>query len=273
MHNLALKLQGQGRWGDAEVILRERLRSLEIHNPRVVPIVDMLATPLNEQCRYEEAGDLGAHALKLCEAELGFQHPDTVRSFKTLANTASSLKRLGNYEKCLTISLTLHSLSEKICWSDHRTAFHRMGLVPYILDQVGRYNEILAIFKNIYDAYQIIYGQDHEQTLEAMLTIAKLLAKLEKWEQAMELSNRVCTAFDTVFGPEDQGTLSHMIFKPIILCQLKRYDESLAIMDRLCASSQRALGADHPLTKACCERHALVLEEENNNEWSYGVWN
>jgi hypothetical protein len=78
---------------------------------------------------------------------------------------------------------------------------------------------------------------------------------------------------ETVFGPGDQRTLLHMMFKPIVLCQLKRYDESLAMMNRLCASSQRALGADHQLTKDFYERHDWVLEEQNKNEWSYGVWN
>jgi tetratricopeptide (TPR) repeat protein len=176
--NLAVVLPSQGKWEDAEAILGEQLGSLGLHNPRAVKVMIMLAILLNKQRKYKEAGVLGAHALKFCEAELGPQHPATVSSFETLHKTADSLKRLENYERSLTFFEILHSSSQRIYGRDHQMSFQTMDDVAYNLDQVGRYNESLATYKKVYNAYQTIHGQDHPQTLEVMVPIAKLLMKL-----------------------------------------------------------------------------------------------
>ncbi|KAI1445141.1 Tetratricopeptide repeat-domain-containing protein [Annulohypoxylon stygium] len=95
MNNLALVLDSQGKYEEAEQMHRQTLelseRVLGKENPDTLDSMNNLALVLDSQGKYEEAEQMHRQTLELRERVLGRENPSTLRS-KANLNTCLKAK-------------------------------------------------------------------------------------------------------------------------------------------------------------------------------------
>ena len=93
LNNLAVFLDEQKKWDEAEPLYRETLMLREMvlgkEHPDTLCIMYNLAAMLADQKRYEEAERIFRETLMLREMVLGKDHPDTLRTRDWLASVLS----------------------------------------------------------------------------------------------------------------------------------------------------------------------------------------
>ena len=100
MNNLAIVLNSQGKYEEAEQMHRQTLALRETvlgrEHPDTLDSMNNLALVLDSQGKYEEAEQTHRQTLALMETVLGREHPDTLASMNNLANVLDSQ---GKYEE------------------------------------------------------------------------------------------------------------------------------------------------------------------------------
>jgi tetratricopeptide (TPR) repeat protein len=94
MSNLAIVLRAQGKYEQAEEVLRQALGLCETvlgkEHPDTLRSINNLATVLSDQGKYEQAEEMHRQALGLSETVLGKEHPNTLTSMNNLALVLSN---------------------------------------------------------------------------------------------------------------------------------------------------------------------------------------
>jgi tetratricopeptide (TPR) repeat protein len=97
IHNIALFLQSQGKYDEAEPMYRQTLALTEkilgkehLRHASTLTSMNNLAFLLQSQGKYDEAEPMYRQTLALREKILGKEHPDTLTSMNTLAGLLQS---------------------------------------------------------------------------------------------------------------------------------------------------------------------------------------
>ena len=102
MNNLALVLNSQGKYEEAEQMHRQTLALSESElgkkHPSTLTSMNNLARVLDRQGKYEEAEQMHRQTLALRESELGKKHPETLGSVYCLAYLLHGVKRYKDAE-------------------------------------------------------------------------------------------------------------------------------------------------------------------------------
>src|SRR6185369_17292211 len=110
LHELASVLSRQGKYGEAEDLLRQALtlfeKALGRTHPSYGTTLHELASVLSRQGKYGEAEDLLRQALALFEESLGVAHPSYGASLHELAGVLSRQGKYGEAEDLLRQALT-----------------------------------------------------------------------------------------------------------------------------------------------------------------------
>src|SRR3954453_12193695 len=139
MSNLALVLNRQGRYSEAEPLYRETLQlRREVLGPRhpdTLRSLNNLASVLDNQGRYGEAEPLDRESLQLRREVLGPRHPDTLSSLNNLASVLQSQGRYGEAEPLDRESLQLR---REVLGPRHPDTLSSLNNLALVLDNQGR---------------------------------------------------------------------------------------------------------------------------------------
>jgi len=122
MNNLALVLDSQGKYKEAEAMNRQTLALSEMvlgrEHPYTLTSMSNLALVLDSQGKYEEAEAMNRQTLALSETVLGREHPDTLTSMYCLAKL---LAHLRCYSESLALYETACAGYHIVCGDNHPT--------------------------------------------------------------------------------------------------------------------------------------------------------
>ncbi|KAK0728575.1 hypothetical protein B0T26DRAFT_869597 [Lasiosphaeria miniovina] len=120
MSNLAIVIDNQGKYEEAEQIYRQALQLTEKvlgkEHPSTLNSMNNFANMLDRQGKYEEAKQMDRQALQLREKVLGKEHPSTLDSMNNLAIV---LDRQGKYEEAEQMHRQALQLKEKVLGKEH----------------------------------------------------------------------------------------------------------------------------------------------------------
>ncbi|MCC6559194.1 MAG: tetratricopeptide repeat protein, partial [Polyangiaceae bacterium] len=132
LHALAVVLESQGKYGEAETLLRKSLalneKALGVEHPSLYPTLTNLAVVLTQQDRPAEAEPLLSRALGIAERVHGPQHPATAQILNILAQLQAMLRRA---EAPRTAQQALDTL-EATLGADHPTTRYVAPLLRQI---------------------------------------------------------------------------------------------------------------------------------------------
>ena len=211
MNNLALVLNRQGKYEEAEEIHRQTLALRETvlgkEHPNTLGSMNNLALVLNRQGKYEEAEEIHRQTLALKETVLGKEHPDTLTSMNNLALV---LNRQGKYEEAEEIYRQTLVLMETVLGKEHPDTLGSMNNLANVLDSQGKYEEAEEMHRQELALCETVLGKEHPDTLTSMNNLALVLDNQGKYEEAEEMHRQTLALCETVLGKEHPDTLTSM---------------------------------------------------------------
>ncbi|KAI3319063.1 kinase-like protein [Xylariaceae sp. AK1471] len=144
MDNLAITLNGQKKYEEAETLLRQTLSRREVLGRRessdraTLSTMHLLTNILAEQKNYEEAEALGRKTLLFREKVLGWSHEASLSTMHLLAYILTEQKK---YKESETLARTSFALSKEWLGFKQESTNISLGTVLYVLDAQGKYHE------------------------------------------------------------------------------------------------------------------------------------
>ncbi|MBV8277163.1 MAG: tetratricopeptide repeat protein [Verrucomicrobia bacterium] len=260
---IAWVLHDQGRYGDAEHILREvlaeRERTLGPEHPDTLATRHYLASALFFQGKYGEAETEYRAVLKLREKALGAEHPDTLR---TRNNLALALAYQAKYGEAEAEYRALLKLKEKVLGPEHSsTLITRNGLAD-ALDNEGKYGEAETEYRALVKLKEKVDGPENPDTLGTRNNLANTLTHEGKYAEAEAEYRAVLQLEEKVLGSEHPNTLVVQQNLAEALLKEGRYAEAETEYRDVLKLEQKVLGAEHPETLLTRNGLGSVLDVE-----------
>ncbi|RYP42629.1 hypothetical protein DL768_010304 [Monosporascus sp. mg162] len=142
MNNLAVVLDNQGKYDEAEQMHRQTLelkeKVLGREHPDTLASMNNLALIWDSQGKYDEAEQMHRQTLELKEKVLGREHPSTLRSMNNLALVLDSQ---GKYDEAEQMHRQTLELKEKVLGRKHPDTLVSMNNLGLVLKSQGKYDE------------------------------------------------------------------------------------------------------------------------------------
>jgi tetratricopeptide (TPR) repeat protein len=246
---IAWVLHDQGRYGDAEHILREvlteRERTLGPEHPDTLATRHYLASALFYQGKYGQAETEYRAVLKLREKVLGPEHPDTLRTRNNLALALSNQAKYGEAE---TEYRALLKLKEKVLGPEQSsTLVTRSGLAD-ALDNEGKYSEAETEYRALLKLKEKVDGPENPNTLGTRNNLANTLSHEGKYAEAEAEYRAVLQLEEKVLGSEHPNTLFTRQNLAEALLNEGRFAEAETEYREVLKLDEKVLGAQHPET-------------------------
>jgi tetratricopeptide (TPR) repeat protein len=205
---IAYILYDQGKWADAERLLREvvaeREKALGPEQPETLKARYRLAVVLWVQGKNAEAENEDRAVIKLQEKVLGAEHPDTL---KTRDNLVAAVLDQGKYAEAETECRALLKVSEKVLGpEDPDTLKMRMDLA-LALGYQGEWAQAEAEVRAVISLQEKVLGPEHPDTLISRGDLAVMLHQQNKRAEAEAEDREVLRLREKVLGPEHPDTL------------------------------------------------------------------
>jgi tetratricopeptide (TPR) repeat protein len=185
LHELGSLLSEQGKYGEAEVLLRESLsideKVLGTGHPEYGASLHALAGVLSRQGKYGEAEVLLRESLSLKEKVLGTGHPSYGASLHALAGVLESQGKYGEAEVLLRESL---SLKEKVLGTGHPSLCPTLTNLAGVLAQQGKAEEGEPLMLRSLEIALEVFGPANPSTAQILNMLAQLQAVLGRPEAA-----------------------------------------------------------------------------------------
>jgi tetratricopeptide (TPR) repeat protein len=260
---IAWVLHAQGRYSDAERVLRDVLaeqeRILGPEHPDTMTTRHYLAAALFFQGKYDQAETEYRAVLQLREKILGPEHPDTL---KTRNNLALALDYQAKYADAEPEYRELLRLKEKVLGpEDPSTLVTRSGLAD-TLDSEGKYVEAETEYRTVVRLKGKVKGPENPDTLGSRSDLGNALLHQGKYADAEAEYRSVLELEEKVLGSEHPNTLVTRLNLAEALTEEGRYAEAETEYREVLKLDEKVLGAEHPVTLSARGGLGNVLDAE-----------
>ncbi|CAK9010595.1 unnamed protein product [Durusdinium trenchii] len=266
MTGLAKVLHEQGRYGEAETLLRKVVKTRTTKMGEDIPtyeVLRQLAATLVAQGKHLEAEKLYRQAVQGLTAMLGNQH---LRTLSCLRGLAAVLHRNSKLEEAeLAYKRSYVGLKAKLGTKHYKTLAAMEGLAAVLRD-AGKPEEADHLFEKLTVVLTSAYGENSLQTLSAVGHHASNLKDQGKLEEAEQLYRQVLQGLVQQFGNDDMLSLSCMNKLGGVLHQQQKLTESENIFRLTVSRLTKHFGSEHPETRKATLGWAMVLKEQNPSE-------
>ncbi|MEW6747273.1 MAG: tetratricopeptide repeat protein [Planctomycetota bacterium] len=242
----ALSVFYQGRYGEAENLLRELLEdhgeSLGALHAETLTVKSSLVDVLKDYGRLDEAERLGHETLSDREQKLGPDYWGTFSSANILAGVWAVQGKLeDSYElqrKTLSRRAELFGAQNP----STLTSKHNLAWVQFLRGEVQEAEDIM---RAALDDRRRVLGENHQETLQSMSRYAVILAKRGSPEEAERLM-RDCIELQTCalerWHPDTLDSISDLA---MIVLELGRMEQAEGLLREALSRAQEALGTHH----------------------------
>jgi tetratricopeptide (TPR) repeat protein/predicted Ser/Thr protein kinase len=252
----------QGR----EVTVREVLDKAEGQIDEAFPDDPLLRADLRQTVAktYLSLGDVekaiasGEAALRLREAELGPDAPDTLRALNDLG---SSLNRAGRLDEAEAVFRKATAGFSAALGPDSPERLSSLSSLAAVVNNLGRLAESETLQREALEGLDRTVGPEHPDALTAATNLAYLLQDLSKHDDAIALYRRVAETRHRVLGPRHPQTLNAMNNLGTAYWFAERKDEATFELMRVLELRREILGDAHPDTLVSMNNAAFMLEK------------
>ena len=265
---LASGLTMQGRWEQAETVLRELLQ-VEQQRLTQVPVeaevIDLvngmthLATLLQKRGKLQEGQQIHRETSKITCEYFGNVHPHTL---STRNNLAVLLSEQGKWQEAEEMHRSVLETRLQVLGKWHADTLSSTSNLALVLRELGRWHEAEEMHREVLEARQRVLGKDHHDRLRSLNNLATVLQERGKWQQAEEMHREALEGMRLVLGPDHQDTLSSMTNLANVLQKQGRWQGAEEMHREVLAARRRLLGEEHPDLLRSLNNLATVLQEQ-----------
>jgi serine/threonine protein kinase/tetratricopeptide (TPR) repeat protein len=249
----AARPEGLGGGLGREVTLRKAVESAVPYlaaSFRDQPLVEArLRTTLGTSLLYLGEAKLAAEHLEIARElyakGLGPDHPDTLSSMNSLAESYADLGRNADALKLREETL---ALCKARLGPDHRETLASMeGLASSYAD-VGRHTDALRLREETLALQKAKRGVDDPDTLHSMIYLAISYTDVGRNADALKLCEEALALQKARLGPDHPDTLTSMDNLATSYATLGRHADALKLREETLALRKGKLGPEHPKT-------------------------
>ncbi|PWW73612.1 protein prenylyltransferase, partial [Tuber magnatum] len=263
---MALYLKEAAHHGTAEAQIRRCIKLREesggaSYGAEYWSRIGLLASILLELGYAEEAEVEYRRAVRGRTKALGTNHPDTLSSINGLA---VALHFQGRYQEAEKLYRSALEGREIILKHGHRDVLESVALLGEVLEFQEKHEEAEVMCRRALEGRKGVLGPYHPDTLETVFHLASALQGQGKHDEAEVLCRRVLEAFEKALWQDDSRTLLIIHKMAEVLQEGRRvtFAEAEALNRRIHERCERALGAEHQLTRASMNNLAGSLSDQ-----------
>ena len=247
MNNLAELYRSQGRYGDAEPLLKRSLvileKALGPGHPDVALGLSNLAGLYWKQGRYGDAEPLLKRSLAIWEKVLGPGHPSVATSLNNLAELYRAQGRYGDAEPLYKRSL---AIDEKALGPLHpEVATDLNNLAGLYVDQ-GRYGDAEPLIKRSLAIFEKALEPGHPDVALSLNALAHLYLNQGRYGDAEPLFKGSLAIDEKALGPGHPSVATGLTNLAFLYMNQGRYGDAEPLFKRSLVIFEKALGPGHP---------------------------
>ena len=269
----ALSLRGellreQGKWRDAEPVVREAVALLRPAGVAadLCEALYLLGVVQAHVSQEEEAQRTFQEALAL--ESRGDQHLQQRRMFVYHA-MAINTANMGRYPEALQYAGEALEVARQSLPPDHPDSLSLEATYATELANTHRYPEAEAMFRRVIAAQTRVLGEDHKDTLLSQMMYADELLDLRRDPEAAQLASSVAQRLEQLLGTDNMYTLFAWQIQGSAVCNDGQFDAGLetlshveSVWRRLRPSGDRMIQAADLSIGTCLYRARRYTEAE-----------
>ncbi|CAL1136673.1 unnamed protein product, partial [Cladocopium goreaui] len=293
MFELARRLYGRARYGEAEKLDREclRIRQVKLGEDHLdtLPSLNNLAMVLQAQGRLVEAEPLYREALEKRQAKLGEDHPDTLNSINNLALLLYAQGHLAEAEPLFRKALEKSKAKLGEDHPDTLLSLNSLNNLALLLQDQGRLVEAEPLYREalekspgaqlqrfqrdfgqwtwshtLLDFRTAKLGEDHPDTLTSLNNLALLLYAQGHLAEAEPLFRKALEKSKAKLGEDHPDTLNSINNLAAVLDDQGHLAEAEPLYREALEKRKAQLGEDHPDTLNSINNLAAVLDAQGH---------
>ena len=277
MESLALSYRAEGKFQEAELVLRQvaamRTRILGAEHPDTLSSKTNLAHILVKQIRGIEAKELLESTLVKQEMILGRDHPSTLETVRVLGDVFFEV--LGSPAAAESFYIRALTGYEKTCGSEHSLTLNIVQLLGGIRVEQNRLAEALHFYDRVLTGHDKVYGREHLSTLNTMLHMGYSFTGSGKLEEARAFYKRALDGYAKVYGRENPLVIDIMVSlgdnsarRGELVMAERYYREALSKCDKLYGSEHESTLKTAQLLRNNLVRQGKRAEDEMLQKWA-----
>ena len=208
---------------------------------------------------YEAAELHLRRALELRSAELGAEHPQTLKAMCDLALLEAECGRAEHAERLFLRSL---GLRQRVLGPQHPDTLASMNRLAVLYSKQGRFGEAEPLHVHALQLRRNQLGDEHPDTLESMNDLALHFVQQGRYAEAEPLYDEVVGLSRSVLGPHHPGTLVAMNNQALLYARQGQLPQAESVFQRTLQLMRRSLGKEHPYTLMCINNLAMLYRSQ-----------
>jgi tetratricopeptide (TPR) repeat protein len=247
----------QGRYPEAELLLRRQLQNAQPSGIARGWVLHELARVLERQGQYAEAEQFLRQSLPITEQALGPHHPSYGSSLHVLAGVLARQGQYADAEQLLRQSL---AIKEQALGTHHPSYGASLHVLAGVLENQGQYAEAERLLRQSLAIDEQVLGTHHPSYGASLHELAVVLENQGQYAEAEQLLRQSVAIYEQALGTHhpDYGASLHALAG--VLESQGQYAETERLLRQSLAIKQQALGTHHPSYGASLHELAGVLE-------------
>lgn len=259
--NLAVVLQKQGRYDEAEPLVRRDVAWKREHfGEEDDRTLDARLSLANLHSRLGQSQEAEAAYRKLVDIRtrtIGPDHPDTLLAAANLAVLIS--RDPTRTDEAAARLEDVAQRRRRVLGPEHPETLRTMGVQAAHLRRLARYREAEALIREIITIQGRTLPADHPDTLDSEMSLAVVLSKQGRLDDAEKLLVGALQTAERSLGADHRNTLSILGNLANVLVAADRPAQAEVYARRLLASCRRSFDDDHPLTLSAANSLGNIL--------------
>ena len=265
LDNLAIILQSQGKYVEAESLFRETLAMrqdiLGNQHPDVATNMNSLGSILELQGNYPEAEKMYREALAMRQDVLGNQHPAVATSLGSLANV---LGRQGNYFEAEKMHRDALAMKRKLLGDEHPNVATSLHNLATVLILQGNYPEAEKVYREALAMHRDILGNQHPHVATNMNSLANVLRLQGNDSESEKMYREALAMRQDILGDQHLDVAKSLSGLASVLEQQGNYPEAEKVYREALVMLQDILGNQHPDAVTSLHNLATALARQGN---------
>ena len=272
-HQIALTIYYQGRYPEAEAVLRELLpveeKVLGAEHPSVLTTRNNLAAAIHRQGKHAEAEAMYREVLPMEEKVLGAEHPNVL---STRNNLALAINNQGKYAKAEAMYREVLRMLERVLSAEHPSVLTTRNNLAAAIHRQGKHAEAEAMYREVLPMEEKVLGAEHPDVLTTRRDLASAINSQGKCAEAEVLLRELLPVQEKVLGAGHPEVLTTRNNLAGAIDDQGKYANAEAVWRRLLPLQEKILGAEHPYVLTTRNNLAGTIHRQGKHAEAEALW-